>query len=222
MRPDFYWTIHKAIRCNLSGLLLDTATAGPDPTAWHALGARLGTTAFVLEEHARHEERFIHPLLARHAGAVAARIQTEHVALDTRLRDVRTAFAEVERFSRGDHREPIGCAYRALSGFAAAYFSHMEIEETEAMPALWRAMSDAELLEVHGALIASIEPGTLRIFLTMMLPAINDDERIELLSGVQAGAPPEAFESVMALAKNILPKAAFDVTRAAVVEGSAS
>ena len=40
--------------------------------------------------------------------------------------------------------------------------------------------------------------------LALMLPAMNIDDRTELLGGMQAGAPPEVFEGVWGLAGSVL------------------
>jgi hypothetical protein len=40
-----------------------------------------------------------------------------------------------------------------------------------------------------------------------MLPAMNLDDRVELLGGMQAGAPPEVFDGVWSLARSVLPAA---------------
>ena len=37
-----------------------------------------------------------------------------------------------------------------------------------------------------------------------MLPAMNVDDRTELLGGMQAGAPPEVFDGVWGLVKSVL------------------
>lgn len=43
-----------------------------------------------------------------------------------------------------------------------------------------------------------------------MLPAMNIDDRAELLGGMQAGAPPEVFAGVVGLARSVLVPDDFD------------
>ncbi len=43
--------------------------------------------------------------------------------------------------------------------------------------------------------------------LGIMLPAMNIDDRAEMLGGMQAGAPPEVFAGVWALAGSVLTPA---------------
>ena len=40
-----------------------------------------------------------------------------------------------------------------------------------------------------------------------MLPAMNVEDRVELLGGVQAGAPPEVFAGMMGLAQSVISAA---------------
>ena len=59
------------------------------------------------------------------------------------------------------------------------------------------------------AIIGSIPPDEMAQTLSMMLPAMNVDDRTELLAGMQAGAPPEAFAAVVGLAGSVLTAADF-------------
>lgn len=218
MRHDFYGTVHKAIRKALFDLLSDVGTTDGDPQRWAGIEARFATIASILREHARHEEELIHPLLARHAAPLAERLAREHDALDGRLVDVQTALVAFRDLPVDDRREALLHTYRGLTGFVTAYSIHMELEESEAMPALWRAMDDGALRDAHGALLASLSPDTVRLFLSAMLPAINHHERVEVLAGLRAAAPPQMFDGVLALASSVLPRTDFHATRSALAE----
>jgi hypothetical protein len=50
--------------------------------------------------------------------------------------------------------------------------------------------------------------------LAFMLPAMNIDNRTELLTGMKMSAPPEAFNAVMGLASSVLEPADFAVLAA--------
>ena len=63
------------------------------------------------------------------------------------------------------------------------------------------------LLAIHQAIIASIPPETMATSLAFMLPAMNIDDRAELLGGMQAGAPPEVFAGVWGLVGSVLTPA---------------
>lgn len=221
MRHDFYGTIHKALRRALAELLIDAGRAG-GCAQWAELEARLGKLAHVLSAHAEHEEKFIHPLLRRHAPPIDAALVAAHRDLDAGLGSAQGALREAAGPGAPPSRERGARAHAALASFVTAYLGHMDAEESDAMPALWKAMNDVELGAVHGALMAAVRPEDMPIFLSLMLPAITHDERVELLAGVRAALPPPAFEGVMSLAQGVLDGKDFASARAALDEARAS
>ena len=60
------------------------------------------------------------------------------------------------------------------------------------------------MLAIHQAIIASIPPDEMATSLALMLPAMNIDDRAEMLGGMQAGAPPEVFAGVWSLVGSVL------------------
>jgi hypothetical protein len=57
---------------------------------------------------------------------------------------------------------------------------------------------------MHHALVSSIPPQEMASFLAIMIPAMNVDDRTELLGGMRAGAPAEVFAGVWGLAGTVL------------------
>jgi hypothetical protein len=57
---------------------------------------------------------------------------------------------------------------------------------------------------VHGRIIGSLPPDELLQSLALMLPAMNADDRTELLGGMRATAPAEVFDAVWGLAGSVL------------------
>jgi hypothetical protein len=72
------------------------------------------------------------------------------------------------------------------------------------MPALEAAVGPDVVIAVHQAIVSSIPPDEMAVSLALMLPAMNVDDRAELLGGMQAGAPAEVFAGVWALAHSVL------------------
>ena len=62
-------------------------------------------------------------------------------------------------------------------------------------------MSVDELVGINQAIVASIPPEEMAIGLSFMLPAMNIDDRTEMLGGMKAGAPPEVFAGVWGLVR---------------------
>ncbi|HEY3484888.1 MAG TPA: hypothetical protein VGK49_05855, partial [Ilumatobacteraceae bacterium] len=100
--------------------------------------------------------------------------------------------------------------YLELSGFTSAYLAHQLVEERVVMPSLEQAIGPDEVFGLHNAIISSIPPEEMASGLSMMLPAMNLDDRAELLAGMRMSAPPEAFGAVVGLARSVLRPVDFD------------
>lgn len=99
--------------------------------------------------------------------------------------------------------------YLGFASFTAAYLRHQEFEELQVMPVLCEHIPADELRALDDALVASIPPEDLALSAAIMLPAMNVEDRVELLGGIQAGAPPEAFAGVLGLTQSVLDPAAY-------------
>ena len=99
---------------------------------------------------------------------------------------------------------PLRDFYLALAAFTAEYLEHLAFEEQQVMPALNAAMSDDELAEVTGVIRGSVPPDDMCVFIRYMAPAMNHSERVDMLGGMHAGAPPEIFELFRAAAEGCL------------------
>ena len=57
--------------------------------------------------------------------------------------------------------------------------------------------------------LSNIPPEQMAQSLAIMIPAMNIDDRTELLGGMRAGAPPEVFEGIWGLTGSVLPASDF-------------
>lgn len=64
-------------------------------------------------------------------------------------------------------------------------------------PLLERIFTHAELESIHHALVSSIPPAEMMVFVRAMIPAFTREERAQLLSRVEHGAPPHILVEVM-------------------------
>ncbi len=99
--------------------------------------------------------------------------------------------------------------YLGLASFTASYLQHQEFEEFEVMVTLSQHVSPEELRALDNAIVASIPPEMMAQSATIMLPAMNIEDQVELLGGVQAGAPPEVFAGMLGLAESVLEPARY-------------
>ncbi|MCO5124783.1 MAG: hypothetical protein M9915_13695 [Rhizobacter sp.] len=207
-RWDGYRDIHKALRLFMCDTLTRVGRADPGDAQEVGLAlAQVGELMDLCELHVRDENAFIHPALERVQPGSAARIAAEHV---THLESI-ASLRDLAAFAANARDDARGAAlfrlYHALALFVAENFEHMHAEEATHNPVLWAHYSDAELVAIEHALVASIPPEAMVKALHWFLPAMNAPERLAMLSGMRAGMPAPAFQGVLDIARRTLAPA---------------
>ena len=198
-RVDLYAPIHKALRSFMSDTLgrvgrMDVADADDLQDTLEQFEALMALCA----SHVQHENEFMHPAIEARQPAGSARIAHEHDEHLQSIAELRDEAAAL-RAAPIDTRATLAMRlYRHLALFVAANFQHMHIEETAHNAALWAHYSDAELMQLHGRLMASIAPSEHLTVGRWMVPALTPAERAAVVGGMKAEAPPEAFLGMLA------------------------
>lgn len=198
-RLDLYAPIHKALRSMMSDTLgrigrIDVTDAEDLQQGLAQLEALLA----LCESHVHHENDFMHPAIEARRPAGSARIAQEHDEHLQSIAELRDEAAALRRAPAEAQATRALRLYRHLALFVAANFQHMHIEETAHNAALWAHYSDAELMQLHGRLMASIDPREHLTVARWMVPALTPAERAAVVGGMQAEAPPEAFLGLLA------------------------
>ena len=201
-RVDMYAGIHKAMRALMADTLLALGRMDCDD------GLELAqTTQQVLAlmdacaSHLKHENEFIHAALearAPGASAVIAHEHDDHLAHIGRLAGAATALLRTPAAQRP---AAVLALYRDLSLFIAENFHHMHVEETAHNAVLWARYTDAELAQIHDALVASIAPEEMMRTVRWLVPFMNPAERTALLADMRAKAPEAVFHAVLDAAR---------------------
>ena len=206
VRYNMYGFIHKALRAFMGDTLLrlgrmDVADARDVDATLRQARELLGFCRVHLDD----ENRFVHPALEACEPGSAARITGEHVHHEE---DIALLLEQIDTLEHlrvdGAASEAAGNLYRWFALFVGENLLHMDYEEREHNAVLWAHYSDAELLAIEGALVASLPPQASALALRWMLPSVNHAERVQLLGGIRANAPEEAFGGVLALARSQL------------------
>lgn len=207
LRPvavDLYRDIHKGIRSELFAV---TERAGNVDPADHAdkaaLAAHIGSVVELLISHAEHEDDHIQPALERHLPTLAEQVDSDHHRLEARIQLLAEQAADIVE-GPGDARWNGQRLYLELAAFTSSYLAHQDLEERVIMPSLEDAIGPEAGLAIHQGIIASIPPEDMAKSLAVMLPAMNVEDRTDLLGGMQAGAPAEVFQGVWGLATSVL------------------
>jgi hypothetical protein len=201
---DLYRDIHKGIRSELFGLTDQAGSLDPSDRADRAdLSARVQGVVELLVSHAEHEDAFVQPAIEAHLPDLAQQIEADHHRLEARIALLNEQAVDAVD-PAGDPRGNAHRLYVDLASFVSDYLAHQDLEERVVMPALDDAIGTEANLAIHQAIVGSIPPEEMAKSLAIMLPAMNVDDRTELLGGMKAGAPAEVFQGVWSLAGSVL------------------
>jgi hypothetical protein len=209
---DLYSDIHKGIRAELFAVTGAAGSTDPDDAVgWAAVADHARSLGQVLEMHAHHEDTVIEPVLAVHLPVHGAKIVDDHRVLDGRFASiVELAMSSLE-VEGPERRRRSRLVYLDLAAFTSQYLVHQDLEERVVMPALEQAVGVEAVIEMHQSIVSSIPPEEMAKTLSFMLPAMNANDRLQLLGGMRMGAPAEVFEGVVGLARSVLQATDFAV-----------
>ena len=198
-RFDMYAGVHKALRSFMADTLvrlgrLDVA----DPRDLDTTLGQLDALLTLCLSHIAHENEFVHTAIEARQPGAAARTGGDHAEHRDSIDALRAEAAALRRVAPQTQPASALRLYHHLSLFVAENFEHMHVEESVNNAALWAAYTDAELIEIHGRLVASIAPPEFVLTARWMVPALTPMERAMLLRGIQAQTPPEAFLGLLA------------------------
>lgn len=207
---DLYRDIHKGIRAELFGITMAAGSLDPSDRVHRlALSTRVHDAVALLVSHAAHEDQHVQPSIETHFPALAERVEVDHLTLESRMETLND-MADAAAFATADQREVGHRLYLEFASFTSAYLEHQDLEERVIMPALEAAIGSEAVVGIHQAIVGSIPPAETAASLSLMLPAMNIDDRAELLGGMRAGAPAEVFEGVWGLAGSVLTPGDFE------------
>lgn len=197
-RVDMYVGIHKALRALMADNLLVVGRMDVDDSLELAqVTQRVLELLDFCRSHLQHENDFVHTAMEARAPGASGQIaheHEEHVAAITALANQTTALLQCEPEARAAGALAL---YRALSLFIAHNFEHMHVEETAHNAVLWARYTDAELIEIHNALVASIPPHEMMFVVRWMVPFMNPAERAAMMGDMRAHAPAPAFAAAL-------------------------
>jgi len=202
---DIYRDIHKGIRNELFAVTYAAGRVDPgDVDAVTAVGNRWRRLVHLLVTHAEHEDEFVQPVIEVYAPEFAAVIAHEHPELEAQMAALELLADRAAASCEQQRRQLAHRFYLGLASFTSAYLRHQEFEELQVMPALALKVAPEGLRALDDAIVASISPEDMAQSASVMLPAMNVEDRVELLGAIRAGAPADAFAGIMGLVAGVL------------------
>jgi hypothetical protein len=204
-RFDMYSGIHKALRAFMADTLLALGRMDPadDAEVAQATG-RVVELLDVCAGHLQHENDFVHAAIEARAPGASAAIGHEHEDHVKHIARLSDLMVQLRAASTAARPGAAARLYRELALFMAENFQHMHVEETAHNAVLWARYTDAELVAIHDALVASIPPQEMMAIARWLVPFQNPQDRFHLLADMRAKAPAPAFQAVLDLVQPLL------------------
>ncbi|MCX5515920.1 hypothetical protein C3941_05220 [Kaistia algarum] len=198
-RYNLYTMPHKALRRAQMLLLGRLGSVDPeDAVAVASIAADMRKLIAVGRGHLEHENIHIHEVIEAHRSGATERLADDHEEHERDFDELSAMLDDIEMATAAHLPALLRALYLRYSLFIAADFEHMVEEETETLSLLHQLFSDDELRLIEQRIVASIDPQMMMDHLTMMMPAMNHGERIEMLGGMKSAMPATIFEVVCA------------------------
>ena len=217
-RHEIYRNIHKAIRHILYSTALALGSADfRDQKSMQEILEQLRGTTTLLQEHAEHEETFVHPALESRVPGITKPFEENHQD-DERLFDrMRELGSQIEAVEDNDQRVALGNQlYGIFNTYIGDYLGHLDREEAELEQALWDHFTDQELAEIDHRLMGSVPPERMGLWVDLIGNSWNASDLTTILAGMKQSAPPEAFAGMLSMMEQATPAATWETVRRAL------
>jgi len=204
---DLYANIHKGQRSRFFRIAVQAGTLDyADQNSLDRLYDELNSFREHMRLHADAEEKYIHPMLSGRVPGGARKLEEDHRIINQRFDDLVTHLdgTRAQSADLKKRRELTLEFYRAWNRFLSFYFMHINKEEEQVTPILWKLCTNEELAATFKTIMTSQKPDELKGNFEMMLPAINLYERVEMIGAGRATMPPEAFQGFLKLTERLL------------------
>ncbi len=217
-RIVIYRNIHKAVRHFMYSTALALGSVDfRDQKSMRESLEQLRGTITMLQEHAGHEETFIHPLLESRVPGITKSFDETHED-DERLFDrMRKLGSQIEAVEDNDQRVALGNQlYGIFNTYIGDYLGHLDREEAELEQALWDHFTDQELADLDHRLTDSLSPERMAVWLPVICNSWNASELTAILASMKQGAPPDAFAGMLKMVEQATPAATWETVRKAL------
>ena len=217
-RYVIYRNIHKAIRHMMYSTALALGSADfHDKRSMQDSLEQLRGTIILLQEHAEHEETFVHPTLESRVPGITKTFEENHED-DERIFDrMRELGSQIEAVVDYDQKVALGNQlYGIFNTYIGEYLGHLDREEAELEQALWDHFTDPELADLDHRLMGSIPPERMAVWVPVICISWNASELTTILADMKQDAPPEAFAGMLKMVEQATPAATLETVRRAL------
>lgn len=206
-RFDVYGSVHKGLRYLMTKLMYELGRAdASNESELTSLRKKLQYLCVILRVHAAGEEEFIFPHLEREDKTIFTKLKQAHDKSHEQIEFLREDFKKTTGTNIGDidKVDKMSKFTKQYNTFLSQYFSHLQDEELEANPILWKILSDKELMDILTKISSKPIPELRQYFLPYLLKATNHSERVGVLMGMKKGMSETSFSGILSVAKTSL------------------
>ena len=217
-RMEMYRHIHKAIRHVMYSTALALGTADfRDQRSMRESLDQLRETITQLQEHAGHEETFVHPALESRLPGVTKSFDQNHEDDDRLFEKMQELGRQIEAAGDDDQKVALGNQlYSIFNTYIGDYLGHLDREEAELQQAQWDHFTDQELAAIDQQIMGSVPPERMAVWVPTICNSFNATELTAILGDMKQGAPPEAFAGMLKMVEQVTPPATWETVRKAL------
>ncbi len=207
-RFNIYQSVHKGLRAFMADTLNRVgATDDADAVECKDACKQVRSLLEVCAAHLTHENEFIHSAMERRSPGSASQCAAEHQEHVAHIEELLGLVQAAEQASAaGNGATAWQRLYQQLSLFVADNLAHMILEERDHNAVLWANYTDAEIHDIHKALLSCVPADEMALHFRWMIPQLSHAERLAMLAGMQQGMPEHVFDAHMGIARGLLPE----------------
>lgn len=203
-RYDVYRPVHKGLRLLMTEIMYELGKSDViNLTELNSLEEKLQYLWDILKAHAEGEEEFLFPHLEKENKSIFTKLKLAHDKSHEQIEILRNRFREIKGADIGydEKAEQMSEFTRQYNSFLSQYFSHLQDEELEANPILWKVLSDDELMVIVPKIASKTSPEIMQYFMSYFIRAINHTERLGLLMGMRKNVPEPVYKGILNITK---------------------
>lgn len=214
-REDILTPIHKGIRSMIYELGYKVQkTDFTDVLATEAIVTQLrhdirlaNSTCIVclMHEHAGHEEENVVPLIPPSESKVVDAIIQEHKEITKQLIDISKVCDELLKLKENGERIEAGNKLnRMVNNLLAFYIAHMNNEEAELLPLMWKYLTDDQMRAIRAKIQMATPPEIYAEWMQWVMPSLSLYELVGMFYGIKMGATAEVLSKMSHMAEENL------------------
>ncbi|MBL0066716.1 MAG: hemerythrin domain-containing protein [Bacteroidetes bacterium] len=210
-RPDVYRNIHKAIRKAMFDFAYTLGRLDIEQApSRKVMKDRFDELVHLLDMHGHKEDVYSLPLLEMKKPGSTRHNEEEHVQIHGEIEGLKLQLSSLLDATPEIRRDIYWNFYYAINKFISGYLMHMQMEEIVMTNLFYELCSDDEIMGMTAAIIGSLTPADSMLVARFMIPSIEPFERLHMMSQIQVTAPPQAFEALLNLCREILSAEEFE------------